>query len=85
MGELVRKLLEAGHEVLWFVAPVDWENAEVAKLRESGANAVLLPGPPVNYARFRRVRKWLAALRSSEKSLAEAINQFGPDHIQHLP
>ncbi|MEI6491231.1 MAG: glycosyltransferase family 4 protein [Verrucomicrobiota bacterium] len=81
MGELVRTLLEAGHEVLWFVAPIDWENAEVAQLRELGAKTVLLPGPPANYARFRRLRRWLANLRSSEKSLAEAIDQFGPDHI----
>ncbi|MEI6491228.1 MAG: hypothetical protein WCO94_01680 [Verrucomicrobiota bacterium] len=34
MGELVQTLLEAGHEVLWFVAPIDWENADVAKLSD---------------------------------------------------
>src|SRR5690242_17429304 len=80
MGELVRVLLRANHDVLWLVAPIDWKNVEVTKLTGEGAKVKVLPDPPPNYIRARNSRRALRRLRGI-KTAAEILNDFCPDHV----
>jgi glycosyltransferase involved in cell wall biosynthesis len=80
MGELVRALLAARHDVLWLVAPIDWQNPEVTKLAAAGANVKVLPDPPLNYIRAKSLRLALHRLRGI-KTAAELLNDFCPDHV----
>jgi len=81
MGALVEELLEAGHEVQWLVAPIDLDHPEVAKLRQRGADVQKLPDPLPSYVRWKGLRRKLYTLFRGERSLAEAIQAFSPDHI----
>jgi glycosyltransferase involved in cell wall biosynthesis len=81
MGALVEELLAAGHEVQWLVAPIDLDHPEVARLRQSGAHVQKLPDPLPKYVRWKELRRKLHTLCRGEKSLAETVQAFSPDHI----
>jgi glycosyltransferase involved in cell wall biosynthesis len=81
MGVLVEALMEAGHQVLLFVAPIDWENSEVERLRTAGAQTVLLPDAATSYSRLKRLRQFTDRLLSPRPTLEEVLTRFGPDHL----
>lgn len=81
MGVLVEALLKAGHEVLWFVAPIDWDHAQVTRLRQAGVRTMPLPDAPTAYSRLRRLRQFADQLRAPRPTLEEALSRFGPDHL----
>lgn len=81
MGVLVEALLKAGHQVLWFVAPIDWKHEQVNRLRQSGARTVLLPDAPAAYSRLRRIRQFADRLLTPRPSLGAMLAEFQPDHI----
>jgi len=80
MGELVRALLEADHEVLWFVAPIDSKHPEVMKLAKEGAKVQMLPDPAPTYVRAKELRQAVRQLRGW-KTTAELVNAFGVQHV----
>ena len=80
MGELVRVLVETGHRVLWLVAPIDSDRPEVADMVKAGAEVKILPNPPPKYVRARKLRQLLWRLFGT-RSIAELVNDFGPDHV----
>lgn len=81
MGGLVEELLEAKHEVQWFVAPIDLEHPEVMRLSRMGAIVVPLPAAPRAYFRFASLRRSLDRFRGTCPSLRKIIREFNPDHI----
>jgi glycosyltransferase involved in cell wall biosynthesis len=81
MGALVEELLEAGHSVQWFVAPIDLENPEVQTRKARCAWFGVLPPPPPNYLRWLNLRRRLWSSRTGKKTLADEVNAFAPDHI----
>jgi glycosyltransferase involved in cell wall biosynthesis len=82
MGTLVEELLEAGHKVQWFVAPIDLGHPEVARLRQRGAMIEPLPPPPKGYVRWARAREVLEQLvKPGSGDLEARVSAFGPDHI----
>ena len=81
MGHLVEVLLEAGHDVLWYVAPIDTQHSEVGRLAAKGAIIVRLPDRPPKYVRFAGVRNWVRSLRSEAQSVSAALDAYKPDHI----
>jgi hypothetical protein len=81
MGGLVEELVVAGHEVQWFVAPIDLGNAKVASLAERGASVVPLPPPARHYVRMAKARRMLDRWRSGAKDLETLVNAFNPDHV----
>lgn len=81
MGALVEELLESGHSVQWFVAPVDLEHPEVARLRARGALVEKLPREPKGYVRAASLRRMVDRLLGGEKGLVESVQAFRPDFI----
>lgn len=81
MGALVEELLDAGHEVQWFVAPIDLDHPEVAKLSAGGARIVPLPPPPKIYHRMAAFRHMIDRWLGAEAGLQQLVAGFGPDHI----
>lgn len=81
MGVLVEKLLQAGHEVLWVVAPIDWENPEVVRLRKAGARTEPLPAAEPGFVGLRKLRLFIhQTIRKTEK-LGLILRKFDPEHI----
>lgn len=81
MGALVEELLVAGHEVQWFVAPIDFGNPHVTRLAECGAIVVLLPPPAKTYLRMAPMRRMLDRWRAGAKDLSALVDAFDPEHI----
>jgi glycosyltransferase involved in cell wall biosynthesis len=81
MGELVKALSQAGHEVLWLVAPIDLDHPEVKSLAARGVRVVALPEAPTRYVRFAKTRQRLRNWRQSSRPLAEIVDGFDPQHI----
>jgi glycosyltransferase involved in cell wall biosynthesis len=82
MGALVEELLEAGHEVQWFVAPIDHGHPDVERLAQRGAKVAALPLPSATYVRWARTRRALSGLlRPGPASLAEQVAAFGAEHV----
>lgn len=81
MGALVEELLEAGHEVQWFVAPIDLSHPEVARLQAHGALVERLPPEPKGYVRAASLRRKIDRLLGGEKGLVESVHQFRPEFI----
>jgi glycosyltransferase involved in cell wall biosynthesis len=81
MGQLVTELLQAGHAVQLFVAPVDYESQQVRELAEQGAHIQRLPDPERQYVRLRRLRRRLDRVTGRAQSLLSMVCKFGPDHI----
>ena len=81
MGALVEELLDAGHKVQWFVAPIDLDHPDVARLAARGADVVPLPSPPKIYHRMAGFRHMLDQWLSGEAQLHQLVGEFGPDHI----
>ena len=81
MGALVEELLEAGHSVQWFVAPIDLVHPEVARLQERGASVEKLPREPKGYVRAASLRRKVDRLLGGEKGLVESVPEFRPDFI----
>lgn len=81
MGALVEELLGAGHEVQWFVAPIDAGHSEVARLAKQGARVEPLPPPPKGYVRLARARWRLDRAMGAASSVAERVQSFWPDHV----
>jgi len=80
MGALVEELLEAGHEVQWFVAPIDLGHPEVARLRARGALVESLPAEPRKYGLAAALRHKIDRVTGT-KSLPAMVRSFGPDFI----
>jgi len=81
MGALVEELLEAGHEVQWFVAPIDLGHPEVQRLGKRCRLVTPLPAEPPRYLRWRRTREKLWATSTRYQSLASQVDAFAPDHV----
>lgn len=81
MGVLVEGLLNAGHEVLWLVAPIDWETPDVVRLRQAGARTVRLPEAQTPYSRLRRLRQLIERLRTPHPTIEALLAAFQPDHV----
>lgn len=81
MGALVGELLEAGHEVQWFVAPIDLGHAEVTRLKSLGATVRRLPEAPKGYVRAAWVRQTVDRLFGGDEDLGEQVSDFRPEHI----
>ena len=82
MGALVESLLGAGHEVLWFVAPIDWENPAVQRLEHLGAIVQPLPdGDFPTFVRLGRLRRSIWELSRGGRELKSQLREFRPDHI----
>ena len=81
MGELVRVLLAEGHDVLWFVAPIDSNRPEVTKLAAAGVNLEVLPDPPPNYVRAAALRHGLRRFSHGIRTTADLLSDFQPDHV----
>lgn len=81
MGALVEELLEVGHSVQWFVAPIDLANPEVARLQARGALVEKLPREPRGYVRAASLRRKVDRLFGGERGLAETVKGFRPDFI----
>lgn len=81
MAVLVGELLDAGHDVQWFVAPIDIDHAEVARLRVRGAKVLRLPAPPRSYLRVAGLRRRIDRFVGGEKSLSDCLSEFRPGHI----
>jgi glycosyltransferase involved in cell wall biosynthesis len=81
MGALVEELLEAGHQVQWFVASIDLESAHVARLARLGALVVPLPPPPKVYLRAASLRRLFDRALHSSNDLGALVNAFEPNHI----
>jgi glycosyltransferase involved in cell wall biosynthesis len=81
MGALVEELLEAGHEVQWFVAPIDLAHAEVARLQSLGATVRRLPNSPKGYVRAAGIRRTFDRLFGGAEVLSEQVRDFRPNHI----
>lgn len=80
MGALVEKLLSAGHEVQWLVAPIDLDHPEVARLQRIGANVERLPDERPGYIHLPELR-WKLREVAGAKTLRKAVDRFQPDHI----
>ena len=80
MGQLVEALLENGHDVLWFVAPIDSNNPEVARLAARGATMVSLQEYPPGYGRFASFRRRVRALRNGTKQVSAVLSAYQPEH-----
>jgi glycosyltransferase involved in cell wall biosynthesis len=81
MGVLVEELIEAGHQVQWFVAPIDREHAEVRDLAPRCSEFHLLPDQPPFFSRFAEWRqRWLPG-RRQKPSLVRQVEAFAPRHI----
>lgn len=81
MGQLVTELLNSGHEVQLFVAPIDYESQQVRELAEHGARIQRLPDPERQYVKLRRLRRRLDRVTGRAQSLLSMVCKFGPDHI----
>jgi glycosyltransferase involved in cell wall biosynthesis len=81
MGSLVGVLLDAGHSVRWYVAPIDWEHADVARLVQRGAAVALLPDFPSRYGRLAAVRRWMRSSWDSIKPIESTLLDYDPDHV----
>lgn len=81
MGALVEELLEARHEVQWFVAQIDLGHPEVARLQARGALVEKLPPEPKGYVRAASLRRKIDRLLGGEKGLVESVEKFRPDFI----
>ena len=81
MGALVEELLEVGHSVQWFVAPIDLANPEVVRLQARGALVEKLPREPKGYVRAASLRRKVDRLLGGEKRLVESVKGFRPDFI----
>jgi glycosyltransferase involved in cell wall biosynthesis len=81
MGALVDELLDAGHEVQWFVAPIDLDNPEVQRRKVRCARFGVLPPPAPNYLRWAAARRMIWSWRTGKKTLADEVDAFNPDHI----
>jgi len=81
MGGLVGELLDAGHNVQWFVAPIDFDHSEVARLAARGAKVTKLPSPPKIYHRMAAFRHMIDRWLGAEAKLQQLVAVFGPDHI----
>jgi hypothetical protein len=81
MGTLVEELLDSGHEVQWFVAPIDLRHPEVQRLGKRCRLVTPLPTEPPRYLRWRRTREklWMASTRY--RSLASEVDAFAPEHV----
>jgi glycosyltransferase involved in cell wall biosynthesis len=81
MGALVEELLEAGHEVQWFVAPIDLAHAEVVRLQARGALVEKLPREPKGYVRAAALRRKIDRVLEGERGLVERVRSFAPDFV----
>lgn len=81
MGVLVEALLKAGHQVLWFVAPIDQGHPEVSRLKTAGAQVVLLPELTGGHSRLRLVRARLGSLLGQAQTLEAQLAAFQPEHV----
>lgn len=81
MGALVEKLLLHGHEVLWFVAPLDLAHPEVARLEAKGASVVPLPDMAPNYVRLSAIRRRVHGVFAAGPGLRRRMDDFSPDHV----
>lgn len=81
MGELVMELITAGHEVQWFVAPIDGGHPSVLKARELGVKVYKLPAAPKNYVRLKGIRRSLDRILNGESLLYAQMNRFSPDFL----
>ena len=81
MGVLVEALLKGGHQVLWFVAPIDLDYPEVGRIQAAGARVVLLPPLPATYFRLRRLRASVGNLLGQAQTLEAQLAAFQPEHV----
>jgi glycosyltransferase involved in cell wall biosynthesis len=83
MGALVEELLLAGHQVQWFVAPIDLQYPEVVRLAARGAGviALALPPPSKTYLRMAALRRKLDGWLCRSRDLRQLVAAFDPDHI----
>jgi glycosyltransferase involved in cell wall biosynthesis len=81
MGQLVAELLDAGHDVQLFVAPIDASVAEVAALKARGAKIEVLPEPERDYVTLREWRRRLDRYAGRSISLLEEVRKFDPAHV----
>lgn len=81
MGALVEELVVAGHEVQWFVAPIDLDHPEVAGLQARGVLVERLPPEPKSYIRAASLRRRIDRILGAERNVKEVVGEFGPDHI----
>jgi glycosyltransferase involved in cell wall biosynthesis len=81
MGQLVAELLDAGHEVQLFVAPIDLESDEVLRLAAQGAKVERLPDVERQYVRLRGLRRSFDRTTGRGQNLAAMVRRFAPDHV----
>lgn len=77
MGALVSALHEAGHDVLWLVAPIDSQHPSVSSLASQGVRVRRLPDPPPGYVRL----AWLRRRLRGADNVASILDGFDPDHV----
>ncbi len=78
---LVSSLLDAGHSVLWVVAPIDRTHPQVARLGHRGAIVELLPQPPGTYVRLAGMRRAIRRTLGLRPALSGIVKGFAPDHL----
>jgi len=81
MGALVEELWEAGHEVQWFVAPIDLGHPEVARLQSRGVVVERLPPEPKGYVRAAALRRKIDSILGGGRGLVERVRNFAPDFV----
>ena len=82
LGSLAEALVEAGHNVLMFVAPIDRSIAKVAQLEEAGVRVVDLPGcRPRGGSPMGIVRRAFARLTPNRERLRAEVLKFGAEQL----
>lgn len=79
LASLANELLDAGHDVLVMVAPIDHARSEVSELAEAGARIAVLPLPPVQHVRLKRPRDAIRRWRHGE--VVRILKAWRPDHV----
>lgn len=81
MGELVKELRAAQHQVQWFVAPIDTDHPCVREAHQGGVRICRLPDEPKNYRRLTKLRHRLDKALRGESFLQEQVSRFSPDFL----